>query len=218
MNHHSQDGVVELLNMSGKGLNAADYLSILKHEGLALQPDAVMIGFYINDIEADPSNRPDHSFLPPFLHTMLSRGSYLYWYSYSMFDAWKNQERYLEYFLSYTSADSYDWERFAIIWKEILEICRENGLSAWVVILPQLHMLNDRHPFIPVYDRVAELSRKNGARVIDLFPAVRGREARYLWIGRTDSHPNEAAHRIFADHIYEIMVQVRPADGRIGPK
>jgi hypothetical protein len=176
-----------------------------------------MIGFYINDIEADPSNRPDHFLLPPFLHTLLSRCSYLYWYSYSMFNVWKNQERYLEYFLSYTSADSYDWERFAIIWKEILKVCRENDLSAWVIILPQLHMLSDRHPFVPVYDRVAELSRENGAGVIDLFPAVKGQAPPDLWVGRTDSHPNEAAHRIFADHIYESMVGDRPADRHIDP-
>jgi hypothetical protein len=45
--------------------------------------------------------------------------------------------------------------------------------------------------------------------VLNLFPAFQGRKASDLWVGVTDGHPNEEAHRIFADEILQFMEQER---------
>ena len=89
-----------------------------------------------------------------------------------------------------------------MLWNEIFEVFRMNNTKGAVIIIPHLTALDDRHPFISVYKNVAEVSENNGAVVLDLFPAVKGCHPPDLWIGLTDSHPNELAHRIFADEIY----------------
>lgn len=196
----------EVLNVSMRGWNAAQYLRALKDRGLAYQPDLVVLGFFLNDIEYKKSNRPKHlSILPDSVHWLLSRVSYLYWHTHNILNRQFNGKKNIEYFLSYTSPESPDWKRFSSIWSEILGGCRENGIRTLVVILPELFMLGDDHPFRDVYENVANLSRGCGASVLDLFPVVKGLNPRELWVGRTDPHPNEKAQKVFADGIYRFM-------------
>ena len=84
-----------------------------------------------------------------------------------------------------------------------------NNIRVSVIILPHFSELDDGHSFTSVYKNVEELSKNNGAEVLNLFPSVKGQDPSSLWIGITDSHPNEKAHRIYADEIYEFIMKQR---------
>lgn len=206
LNENHSSTKYEVLNVAQKGINVKEYLSVLRDPGLSYQPDLVMIGFYINDIEADKSKRPKNSIIiPESLHWILSRFSYLYFYTSHRFIGWINKGDYHEYYLAYTSPGSRDWNRFVSYWKDILSLCETNRVKTLVIILPHLSKLDDSHLFTSVYRNVEELSKNNGAEVLNLFPAVKGHKPSDLWIGITDSHPNEKAHRIFANAIYKYI-------------
>ena len=205
LNRGNNNITYEVLNIAQKGKNVNNYLSILKSQGLSFQPDLVMIGFYINDIEMDKSRRPRNYILPEPLHWLLSRVSYVYCYIYYRYDGWKNKKSYMDYYLEYSSIDSKDWKRFALLWKEIVDLCKRKNIRTLVVILPHLGMLNDDHPLIPVYENVERLSKNNGALVLNLFPALKGYKPSDLWVGISDSHPNEKAHQLFAKEIFRFI-------------
>ena len=196
----------EVLNIAQKGWGAKDYLLTLRKVGLSYEPDLVMIGFYLNDIEASPVNRPRPlKIIPKSIHWIFSRVSYVYWYLYSRIHTWMRKKDILDYYLSYTSSDSFDWKRFVSFWKQILATCSNNNIRTVVVIFPHPYWLNDDDPFITVYQNVENLSKDNGGLVLNLFPFLKGSNPPELWVGITDSHPNEKAHQIYADRIYEFL-------------
>ena len=58
------EGPIEVVNMGVPGTAPRDYLSILVNEGLAFEPDLVMVGFFIgNDFEATAREPYEHSYL-----------------------------------------------------------------------------------------------------------------------------------------------------------
>lgn len=197
----------EVLNVSERGYNVQDYLDVMRDKGLTYDPDLIVIGFYINDIEASDRNRPEFRFLPYRVHWFFSRLSFFYHYAYTGLNQLLVGRRYLKYRLHYTNPESEDWKRFTPLWKELLSLGQEKGIRTAVMILPLTSFLNDEHPFISAYDNVAALSKACGAEVLNIFPFLKGLKPKDLEVGLTDGHPNEAAHRIFAQAFYDFLMK-----------
>ena len=196
----------EVLNVAQRGWNVKEYLSVLKDKGLSYQPDLVMIGFFMNDIEKDKSKRPKLCIIiPEFLHRKLSKYSYLYWHAFCRYKDLKDTGKWVEYLHAYASPESNDWKRFVSYWLDILSLCKINEIKTLVLILPHNSNLDDSHPFLYVYRNVEDLSKDNGADVLNLFPALKGHNPSDLHIGITDSHPNANAHQIYANEIYNFI-------------
>jgi lysophospholipase L1-like esterase len=75
----AEDGPVEIINMGVPGTEPSDYLSILVAEGLAFEPDLVMVGFFIgNDFESTRRQPYERSYLATatyFVWTLLTAGA-----------------------------------------------------------------------------------------------------------------------------------------------
>ncbi len=222
LNRSSHGLKYEVLNVSHSGWNVREYLSALTDPGLAYEPDLVMIGFYLNDIEMDQHSRPKSRFVPEPVHGLLSRMSYAYWYLFNAADSvLGSDQRWLDYYLSYTAPDGRHWKQFVTVWQEIMAVCVDARVKPVVIILPQLNWLDDSHPFVPLYSNVERISKTYGAEVLNLFPSVKGQDPQRLHVGVTDGHPSEHAHRIYANQIFEFLRAKRlvpsddhPADGR----
>ncbi|HKS42921.1 MAG TPA: SGNH/GDSL hydrolase family protein [Blastocatellia bacterium] len=68
----------ELLNMGIPGIGPKDYLALLNDEGLKLQPDMVLLSFFIgNDFlrETEESGLYSYSYLAAFIHYFITVGS-----------------------------------------------------------------------------------------------------------------------------------------------
>lgn len=207
LNTWSTDTRYEVLNVSEKGWNVQQYLDALKEKGLSYHPDLVILGFYLNDIEANKDNRPKGPFLSSQVHWLLSRISYVYWYTHSAVSGLFFDEEWIDYYLSYLDVHSPDWKRFATIWKEILSTCKNNHIETIVAILPNPLMLSDAHPFMDTYRNVETLSVQEGALVLNLFPAIKGMNPKELRVGATDNHPSQKAHMIFAEQLFNFITK-----------
>lgn len=207
----------EVINLSRCGNNVMHYIESLKDPGLSLKPDLVMIGFYINDIEDGvgfvnydiedrKTNFPRFQLMPDAVHFYFQRVSFLYHYASVGMVKMIIGDKYTQYQLSYVNADSKEWARFKVHWKRLLTICTREGIKVFVVILPHNDEFNDAHPFLKVYENVTELSRANHAPVLNLFPFFIGKNPKDLRVGVTDGHPNEIAHRIYADAVYQYLL------------
>ncbi len=63
------DGPIEVINLGVPGTEPKDYLAILLEEGLAFQPDLVMVGFFIgNDFESAAKKPYEHSYVATSLY------------------------------------------------------------------------------------------------------------------------------------------------------
>jgi hypothetical protein len=196
----------EVLNLAKRGRNVKYYLNTLVSPGFSYNPDLVMIGFYINDIEAHKKDRPkDVKILPSKAHHYFAKSSFAYWYAYWGLNCLINKEKWIGYHLSYTNPNSFHWKRFSALWEDLLLKCKTRKIKTVILIFPYMRFLSDAHPFTTVYRSVTALSEKNGTVVLNLFPLFKGQNPRDMWVGITDPHPNETAHRIYADAIYKFF-------------
>lgn len=198
---------VEVLNFAKRGWNVAEYTRAVETLTPAFAPDLILIGFFMNDVELDRSRRPTPLYLlPKPVHSVLLRASYLYALLYSRLDSLANRERYLAYRVTFTEVTSPDWQDFEPRWRRLLQMSRQQAEEVVVVILPLLAQLDDEHPFLSLYQRVEVLSRAEGAAVVQLFPSVAGEREEDLWVGFSDAHPNERAHRLFSDALATFLL------------
>lgn len=215
-------GRYEVLNAGVSGYNTYDEVLVLDRRWLemGLEPDAVLIGFYLNDAYDDqalanhgqalgiylaPDGWAEYSFLADYVqHAWRAR-------------AYRND---LEAFYRqpfFASAHRYrfdegrqlDWPACQGALGRAAELARERGFSLGLVIFPELYKLNADYPFASVHRLVGQTCERLGIPVLDLLDAYRdcGMSESDLWVHPSDHHPNEVGHRIAAEAIEPFVRQ-----------
>jgi lysophospholipase L1-like esterase len=91
--------------------------------------------------------------------------------------------------------------------RQIRDRCVAANVPLVAFIFPLFGLpLDDSYPFHPIHRQVSELLSKEGIPHDDLFERYRGIPLERLQVipGR-DRHPNEIAHRMAAEHLYEFL-------------
>ena len=216
----------EVVNLAEPGLNAVQEASRLASEGLAYEPDVVIVAWVLNDSEdetaaearraadwvEDERRGPSVSFLDRSALARLVR---------TRVRATVENRRRIEGFRSMYADDYAGWAAARRALKAMGGMCRERGVPLVVAIFPLFgNPLDDRYPFADVHAKVAQAAAEAGARVVDLLPVFRGLDGALLVVnGADDEHPNEIAHRIAARAIAQAVDEVvpRPASGAPRP-
>lgn len=212
-------GPVEVLNAGVEGYNTRDEIITLEHRWLALAPDLILIGFYLNDCYSDFTflNRGEVQGIYRPKPPGLAQVSYLWDYiqhSWAVYresrDIRKNYYGSLTFanakeFLENPGDKKVDWGASRQALARAAEISKETGIPVAVVIFPEIHDLDDSYPFRAVHEYVAETCRSVGLPVLDLFEAFRGRKDSELWVHPADHHPNEIGHAIAAEAIERFL-------------
>lgn len=79
-----------------------------------------------------------------------------------------------------------------------------------LVLYPLMFELERSYPLQPIHEKVAELARKAGLRVLDLAPAFHGLKAQSIQVNPCDHHPNGRAHAIAAEAIAQWLKKEAP--------
>lgn len=111
-------------------------------------------------------------------------------------------------------AEGYDdaavWSRQRQNFQEMAEVCRERGVKFRVALLPFLCTQGSRFQQQEIQKLVRLHFEANQIEVIDLSEAVQHRPAAELVVNSVDAHPNELAHRLFADKLWELWRPGQP--------
>jgi hypothetical protein len=83
------------------------------------------------------------------------------------------------------------------------ELCRARGVEVWWTYLPL--PLDDPTP--ENYERLANMARDAGFTVLEAGDPYEGRDPRSLILAEWDRHPNAEGHRLFAQHLYPLLVE-----------
>ena len=207
----------EVVQLALPGMNTVDEASQLHEEGLAYDPDLVVVGYVLNDSEdseaaearrarewaEEKREKREPRFLDRFALFRLV-GSRL-------FATAENRRRIAGYRSMYRP-DSPGWVAGRKALKLMGNLCTEKGIPLVVVIFPLFaNPLDAGYPFTDIHATVSEAASLAGARVVDLRPAYAGLRWELLVVdGAADEHPNEIAHRIAADVILKALDDVVP--------
>jgi hypothetical protein len=189
------DRHVEVVNAGVGNYNTVQEAAYFAERGLALRPDVVLLGFYINDAEPVPTRETG----------WLAEHSYLYVLASSLADALQRKvgwrEGYEDYYARLYREDSHGWQDCRQALADLARLTSARGIALAVVLIPELHFPGGRYPFDHVHGAVTRVAAGLGAQVIDLRNAFAGIEPRSLWVSPGDAHPNARAHRVIAERI-----------------
>jgi GDSL-like lipase/acylhydrolase family protein len=212
----------EVVNLALPGMNTVDQAAQLTGEGLAYEPDVVVLGFVLNDSEdavaaetrraeewSEPKRREPHAW---------ERSALLRFVGTRVWATMENRRRVTGY-LSMYADDAPGWVASRAALKTIGAQCRERGVPLVVAIFPLFgNRLDESYPFTAVHEKVSRAAADAGARVVDLLPAYRGLRWDILVVnGVDDEHPNEIAHRIAANVLLHALDEVVPLPGGAAP-
>jgi len=205
----------QVVNLALPGMNTVDEAAQLESEGMAYEPDVVLLGFVLNDSEdataaearrarewAEPKEKPRG----PLDHSALFR-----LVSARLWATAENRRRVTGYKSMYGD-DAPGWIAARKALAGMGARCREKGVPFVVAIFPLFgNPLDARYPFPEIHAKVTQAAGEAGAKVIDLLPAYRGLRWELLVVnGVDDEHPNEIAHRIAANVILHDLDGVVP--------
>jgi len=206
----------EVINLALPGMNTVDQDAQLRQEGLAYRPDAVLLGFVLNDSEdataaearraedwAQGRSRP--------VGGLFDRSALYRLVAGRLWATAENRRRITGYRSMYAD-DAPGWIAARRAMRSMGAAARSQGVPLVVTIFPLFgNPLDESYPFADVHAKVAEAAAESGAKVVDLLPAYRGVRWELLVVdGVNDEHPNEIAHRIAARVLLRTLDDVVP--------
>jgi lysophospholipase L1-like esterase len=186
----------EVINSGVGNYNTAQEVAYFTHRGQILNPDLVLLAFYVNDAEPTPKPKTNP----------LAKHSYFYVASMSALDAVLRrigaQEDFTEYYLNLYRDGAAGWMQCQLALEQLATSCRNRGVPAMIVLIPELHDTSTNYPFGEIHDKVATVAANHGLVTLDLREAFRGIEPMSLWVSPGDAHPNAKGHLIIAQAIF----------------
>ena len=188
--------------MGLSGLNTPAVVERLEDFALPFDPDLVIYGYTINDIE-------NEHYRSSFRKSQVQLSKY-YASPSHMWRLIGSKGRSLSNLL-FTPIGTYFYEvddnyfHNPEAWQVVLDamdrlarIARERDTCVLLLLHSRLEALNVLHPYHDCYDLVAEAGQKRGFHIARSFDYVRGLEPTALWIAPADPHPNQRGHELFA--------------------
>ncbi len=196
------DQAYEVLNMGVSGLHA--YFAMVRFEslGLAFDPDMLIYGFTVNDIEG-PDYRETRD-KEVFQLDRFRRSPFRLWAILG--PRWESlRAAFWPAPGSYVDELDENYFRNPEAWRLLVNSIGRMGLAARKrsmcgVLLIHTHPyeLGVLHPFHRYYDRVAKVAEQVGLFVVPSYSEFHGHHAPELWVGPFDDHPNAVGHELLA--------------------
>ena len=196
---------VEVFNAAKDGWETGDEMEEIGRLIDRYAVDEIVLCYCLNDIhDVLPAEMGFLLLYPRDGHLLNTDGSYLLNHLYHRWVAHRSAE-VLSYFdrLAAGYDDHASWGLQKIRFDWIINRCRRSGVILRVAILP----FAGAEVTGPATAKVAAHFRAAGAEVLDLAGSVSGQPPGTLVVNRYDHHPNERAHRIYADAIWEAYYQ-----------
>lgn len=214
----AQGTPVEVLNFGMAGLDAV--ASVERFHALAqdYDPDLVIYGFTLNDLENEHYRRSAPHFAE-VQRALMASPSYLWrvlaprigplrevLYAplgtplYELNDNWFHNPA--------------AWQTALAALDRLAATADARGICRLLLIHPQLHFLNALHPYHAHYDAIAAAARERGFVPVRAIDDFLGRKDRDLWAGPQDPHPGPEAHALLAARLAR-EISALPAGCRV---
>ncbi len=201
----------EVLNLAVSGLYTKVILDRFERLGLPFDPDLVIYGYTLNDIEGEHYIRSFDA--KDYISFFARSPSYLV-----RFFGPRSRELLQAVFApsgSYVRELHENYFENEAAWAEVLagfdrlaNQARESRICAVLFVHTSLRMLNFLHPFRAEYDQIAEAAAARGLFVIRSYERLHGKDPTHLWVGLDDPHPNEAGHQLLEEALWAGLQQL----------
>ena len=207
---NEDSGKVRVINYGTPGYATHHEVPLLKRAAEA-GSDVVLLQITLNDLQSQPLKKLPKEFGGAcgagcdsgFLGMIVSHWHTLRFVLDRIQNA-KSVDHYIQYHLNLFTNEE-NWHRFVVSVHDAKRSADEHHAAFGAVIFPLFDFPIDAHyPFAPIHEKLLAFFNEEKIPVLDLRAAFEGlAPARLQLIPGKDSHPNEIAHRIAAESIYE---------------
>lgn len=202
LNEHGKH--FEVINMGVGNYNSVMEFELFKAKGLAMDPDMVVLNYFVNDTEPTPCVShnhlhalTDHSFLIAFFIDRYIR--IRPWFGETF--GWKP---YYASLYGKGNSDGINQARKAII--DLGSLCREKGIRLVIINIPDLHKTSP-YSFHDATAFIREIAEEEKVPFVDLLPKFASEQPEQFWVSAEDTHANGAAQSIIAEAIYGVIME-----------
>lgn len=211
------DKTLKTYNFGLPGNQSSTYIKQLPAEVVRYQPDAIIMEYYLDDIDGD---RPTESFRRPIEETIyaykrqpvlnfLLGHSYFLEYWYIRFAARLSPQHNWGELINYNEIlyrDPQIWQRHLSSLQSIVASTRGAIKVPLVVfILPLSHRLGPAYPLADVHQKLADYFTSLDVPVLDMLPVLNQYRPEQIMVSRYDYHLNEFGHQLIAGNLYQFI-------------
>jgi len=219
-------GPYQVLNLGVSGFAIEHVLNRLVRLGAGYDPDLVVYGLTLNDIDGPRYRDLIHRF--SFIQQRVRYERFRESRSRLLRVAWPRlqslrelldppPDSYLNELLVNYAEDSPAWADFVRGIERFGRTQERLQVPIVVFVHSQLFYLNVFHPFRGIYDQIGREAERAGLRVIQTLPAFLGEDPRAVWVSQHDFHPNPRGHEILAEALYAGLIELAAGDQALWP-
>lgn len=193
----------EIVNTGIGNYNSIMELELFKWKGLPLQPDLVVLVYFINDAEPTPHLS--------WAGYQLKSRSYLFAYLYDRYvtlrPSWNPTYTWRTFYqdLYRPEAPALAANRKAL--DELAGLCKDKAIKLLVVNYPELHELRD-YPFPAATEYIRSFANEKALPFVDLHQAFAPHEPATLWVSMEDTHGNAKANELAAAALHQPIINL----------
>jgi len=202
---------VEAINLGVGGYETSQEYTVLKYANLdGLAPDAVIVGYNLNDAEGPLIKFNDDGSVVRNINSLESSLSAVRKFPlyakmsrtlriiYGWIEGRKLSQETVQYYHDLYNDNNQNWENTKKAIQDFGNYQKTSGIQVTFVLFPVLFDLK-HYPFAAETQKVKDELDNNGIKYIDLLPGLNSYNGPELWVHPTDQHPNEIVHRIAAE-------------------
>jgi len=201
---------VKVKNCGMTGANLPDIISTYTFESSRHFYPLVIYGFVLNDfhVNEDFDKTGNNDFIN-VINGMENRKSNFWRKNFAIvnsiayiIDKWKLHRytvtAYIDAYEGETAKSSFE------TLEQLNQAVHLNGGNLIILLFPLMDNF-EKYPFKGIHGKINEFCKKNDILLLDLLPAFSRYKDRDLWVHFIDHHPNEKAHEIAAEQLYEFI-------------
>lgn len=203
----------ELLNCAVSGYSSRDECVVLEKRALPLEPDLVIVGYYLNDPEPEPIQPLQNYFHEPE-----------WWQHSEILRHLAHARRKLDvrrfgdgdFYRYYHAVNGEPWRGTRAALERMRDLAAGHGVAVMLVISPVMGVADtwSAYPYTAIHAQVCELARALGWTTLDLLTGLceSGLEPPELRLD--DHHPNARGHALMGRAIAAELLTQRVLLGR----
>ncbi|MEN8158693.1 MAG: SGNH/GDSL hydrolase family protein [Myxococcota bacterium] len=194
---------VEVMNLGVMGSDTSHQVNLLRHLGLRLAPDLVVLCFFLNDAGGGSTHSQfnvglDSEHAAWRRSRLLDRAVHLLQRPRQVRALVSNYRRSFE-------PNALGWASSRRALTQADRLSEAYGFDLVLMIFPVLWQLSDHYPFRDIHETVRAAAEAAGMPVLDLLPAFAGHDGPELWVTPNNQHPNEIAHAIAGEALSSFL-------------
>jgi len=194
---NEEDLNYQVLNASVGNYNTFRYIENFLRNQTAIDPDIIVINYFLNDAEI----------LPMGSGNFLLKNSEL---AASLTIAVKkmianNKESLDDHYNTLYKPENQGFRLMENSLAKLAKYAKTKDIKVYLVLIPDIHFLQD-YPFLPIHNKMNAISQDYDFEFIDFYETLKGLNFDKLQIIPGDSHPNEYGHNLIGNKLSDVLI------------